>query len=139
MYRTWIRSYIYSIYYRNSNVPLCFWADWVVRMVVKISANLLRYLTSGTGFLYYFHGQNKYKTTASVHCWFCTKKLINIKVGKLSFLSLKCPFWGQNGLNICNQLQMPEYMVSVYSTWDIYLCLDQTKNKVQIFSIASVR
>ena len=83
--------------------------------------------------------KNKYKTTASVHCWFCTKKLVNIKAGTLSFLSLKCPFWGQNGLNICNQLQMPEYMVSVYSTWDIYLCLDQTKNKVQIFSIASVQ
>ena len=53
-------NYIYSMYYKNSNVPFCFWAHWAVRVVVEIiSAVLLRYPTSGADFLYYFHGQNK--------------------------------------------------------------------------------
>ena len=51
--------YIYSMYYKNSNIPFCFWADWAVRAVMKLSANLPRYLNSGTGFLYHFHGQKK--------------------------------------------------------------------------------
>ena len=47
-----------------NTVHLCFWADWAVRAVLKISAALLKYPTFGGG----FHGKNKYKIRVSVHC-----------------------------------------------------------------------
>ena len=40
----------------------------------------------------------KGKAKVSVHCSVCTKKLINIKVGKMYIFALKCTFWRQNKL-----------------------------------------
>ena len=47
-----------------NTVHLCFWADWAVRAVLKISAALIKYPTFGGG----FHEKNKYKIRVSVHC-----------------------------------------------------------------------
>ena len=82
----------------------CFGADWAVRAVLKISAILLKYPTRVI-----FSGQNKYRIRVSVHSSVCSKKLVDIKVRKLSILAAKCTFWGQKSL-----LSMPEYIDSVY-------------------------
>ena len=50
--------------------------------VLKNSVILLKY-SNFEGFFSYFHGQNKYKITVSVHSRVCTKKLINTKLRKL--------------------------------------------------------
>ena len=70
-------------------VPFCFWEDWVIRAVLKISVILLNYITYALllkfGFSY-LYGQNEYKILAlfSMH------------------------FLGQNRLNNYNKLQMLE-------------------------------
>ena len=57
-------------------MPFCFWADWAVRAVLKISSVLLLSILLLEVFLLYFHGQNKYKNRVSVCCIVHTKTLI---------------------------------------------------------------
>ena len=86
--------------------------------VVKISATLKKYPTFEDIFSY-FNEQNKYKIRVSVHCRSHTKKLINIKLKKLSILAIKCTFFGQNLFHV------PE--PSFYSsTWDICITFNAT-------------
>ena len=66
--------------------------------VLKISSILIKYHTFN-GVFSYFHGQNKYKIRVSVHCSLRSKKLINIKVRKISILAIKNTFLVQNRLN----------------------------------------
>jgi hypothetical protein len=58
------------------------------------------------GFFSMFLWAKKYIIRFSAHCRVRTKKLINIKVRKMSILAMKCTFLGQNRLNIYNQLWM---------------------------------
>ena len=69
-------------------VPICFWVDWAVSAVLKISVILLKYPT----FFSNFHGQNKIQnwTFCAMHWRVHTKKLINIEEGrKRSILAFK--------------------------------------------------
>ena len=68
------------------------------------------------GFLY-LHGQNNYKTRGFVKNGFHKSK-------RTVHFGCKMLFWvGQNRLNSDNQLCMPEFMLSVYIIWDMYLTL----------------
>ena len=57
-------------------------------MGMRISTILLKYPTFEVG-ISYFHGQNKFKIRVSDLCGIHTKKLITLKVRKISILGLK--------------------------------------------------
>ena len=78
--------YIPGMYTIKTLVDFCLLADWAVRAVLKMSAILIKYPNCEV-FSSYFHGQNKETIWVFVHCSVHTKKLINIKVRKLTILA----------------------------------------------------
>ena len=53
-----LQSYIFQALKNSSLVPFCFWADWVIRGILKMSAILLKYPIFEV-FFYLFMGETK--------------------------------------------------------------------------------
>ena len=61
-------------------LPPCFWADWAVRVVMKISAVLLEYPTFRGLFSLFSRAKEIQHNSVCTHCSIHTKKVITIKV-----------------------------------------------------------
>ena len=61
-------------------LPLCFWVDWAVRAVMKISAGLLEYPTFRVLFSIFSWPKEVQNQSFCTYCSIHNKKLITIKV-----------------------------------------------------------
>ena len=54
-----LQSYVSQALKNSSLVPFCFWADWVIRGILKMSAILLKYPIFEVVFFHLFMGEKK--------------------------------------------------------------------------------